>query len=336
MEIVYSSMATQRREAFRLQTQILQDGEHKIARKIAMADAAKEHLKTISNNYQALRKSLTDEIDLCACDLHETYIDFEYVEGEAFADRVYNAYRKGGFKAAGELFLKYKEFLNTCCNTYTEFEYSSLFKRIFGAIDHVGKKCMIPCDIDLSLSNVMIRNGRYAVIDYEWMFPVTVPVEFVLFRGLNHYYCATDTENRNDIENMFEYLGISKEQIELYYQMEYNFGNYVHDLYGMEKVFIPYVKEQIPILDIRLLNEGLELCRQKVQQAEQAISQYDHRIVDYEQRIADYEHRIADYEFRITNYSNEVESWKQEYAKLQNMPVKGHMKQIAKRMLKRK
>ncbi|MEG1990580.1 MAG: hypothetical protein RR351_00700, partial [Christensenella sp.] len=57
---------------------------------------------------------------------------------------------------------------------------------------------------------------------------------------------------------------------------------------------------------------------------------------EYESRCREYESRCHEYEVRCVNYINEVESWKQEYAKLQNMSVKGHIKQILKRMLKRK
>ncbi|MEG2624971.1 MAG: hypothetical protein RR956_01720 [Christensenella sp.] len=329
MSVIYSNFVTNRRKEYQLQTKIIEENGKKFVRKIAYSADSKKHIARIAQNCERLKQAVSNGTEVCGCSCTDDYIDFEFVEGKTLADCVYDAYNSGGFDAAAEKFDEYNHFLHTCCKEYKPYEYSVEAKNILGVTEVGERECMYPANIDLVLGNIIVNDGVYTMVDYEWVYDFAVPVEFILYRALNLYYYLIDKEHTKDIDRMYERYGITDISVGLYKIMENNFVNYVHDMRGMASVFGQYLKPRANIIDIRALNE-------KVAELEQSVSLYADSVNEYESRCREYESRCREYEARFVNYINEVESWKQEYAKLQNMSVKGHIKQILKRMLKRK
>lgn len=63
------------------------------------------------------------------------------------------------------------------------------FQHVFGA----GKvmedmECIAPANIDLILDNIFEKDGKYYVIDCEWVFEFPVPIAFILWRTVNELY----------------------------------------------------------------------------------------------------------------------------------------------------
>ncbi|MEG0784060.1 MAG: hypothetical protein RR389_01420, partial [Christensenella sp.] len=316
MSVIYSNFVTNRRKEYQLQTKIIEENGKKFVRKIAYSPDSKKHIARIAQNCERLKQAVSNGAEDCGCSCTDDYIDFEFVEGKTLADCVYDAYNSGGFDAAAEKFDEYNHFLHTCYKEYKPYEYSVEAKNILGVTEVGERECMYPANIDLVLGNIIVNDGVYTMVDYEWVYDFAVPVEFILYRALNLYYYLIDKEHTKDIDKMYERYGITDISVGLYKIMENNFVNHVHDMRGMASVFGQYLKPRANIIDIRTLNE-------EATDHERRIADYERRIADYERRIAGYNHRqinaerrIADYEFRVTNYINEVESWKQQYAKL--------------------
>lgn len=63
------------------------------------------------------------------------------------------------------------------------------FARVFGDAN-IGEDelCIAPANIDLILDNIFEKDGRYQVIDCEWVFDFPVPVSFLLWRAINELY----------------------------------------------------------------------------------------------------------------------------------------------------
>jgi hypothetical protein len=65
------------------------------------------------------------------------------------------------------------------------------FRSVFGDGDIPGEAlCIAPANIDLILDNIFEQDGRYEVIDCEWIFDFPVPVDFLIWRAINELYAA--------------------------------------------------------------------------------------------------------------------------------------------------
>lgn len=67
----------------------------------------------------------------------------------------------------------------------TEFEHVFGTSRIMPDLE-----CIAPANIDLILDNIFEKDGKYYVIDCEWIFDFPVPVSFILWRTVNEIYSS--------------------------------------------------------------------------------------------------------------------------------------------------
>ena len=65
------------------------------------------------------------------------------------------------------------------------------FKKVFGS-NKIAEdlECIAPANIDLILDNIFEKDGKYYVIDCEWVFDFPVPVSFILWRTVNELYSS--------------------------------------------------------------------------------------------------------------------------------------------------
>ena len=67
--------------------------------------------------------------------------------------------------------------------------YSEQFIEFFGsAKTNKMFECVNPANIDLILDNIYKINDHYVIIDCEWVFPILVPTEFIIWRAINELY----------------------------------------------------------------------------------------------------------------------------------------------------
>lgn len=326
-EVIYSSMTTGRRKKYQLITQILKEENRLFVKKTALYPEGIEHIKQIARNYKILKENLSEKVHICECKLDDSSIEFEYIHGKPFAEEILEAYQETGRGGALEKFGEYKHFLEVCAvgSGHRIFEYSKQFKEIFGVIDFPEAPCIYPGYVDVLPQNIFFDGTQYYMIDYEWVYDVAIPIEYILWRAVHHYYLAIDSGHRDDMEEMFHELGFTKERMALYECMEMNFLNYAYDLLGMANVMDRYVKRTSDIRDVFALEN-------KVADLERMLHECDRRIA----RDDDYNARCTDYELRISTYINEAERWRQEYERLRNMPIRDHIKQITHKIVKRK
>lgn len=111
------------------------------------------------------------------------------------------------------------------------------FREVFGeAICEGAKKCARNLDIDLIFDNIFCVEGRYEVIDTEWVFPFYIPVEYVMWRVLNElYYKHPGFEQilkRSETEKRY---GITEADAVIFKQWEVHFAYSYVGSYGMQK-----------------------------------------------------------------------------------------------------
>ncbi len=65
------------------------------------------------------------------------------------------------------------------------------FREVFGSRELAGDfSCVCPANIDLILDNIFEVDGKYQVIDCEWIFDFPVPAPFLLWRTINELYSS--------------------------------------------------------------------------------------------------------------------------------------------------
>ena len=142
----------------------------------------------------------------------EHYLDSLYLSGR-YAELV------------GEI-KKYKDVLYSLPDNIP-FTYTKEFDEVFGKETQFSNCMSLKIsNIDLIFCNI-IPQGKWVIIDYEWIFDFPVPIDFIIYRAV-HYYLYGSTK-RNDLLDfhIFKLLGISEEDQRIYGVMEQKFQEYV-------------------------------------------------------------------------------------------------------------
>lgn len=236
---VYAKYSNQRNERFAIRTDVFATDMGRLVRKYPETKAAHAHIQSMQTSYDMLRKTFADSRFVPnRAKLTEDYIEFEYVQGqsmEAYLDAC--------------LMRQDMEAFSTCVKTYADevrtvykgeaFQTSDAFFETFGKItlpeDVLGASGM---DIDLIFSNILMQGEKWTVIDYEWTFDFMIPIDFVLWRAGKVYLENYGNRACVNEEMINELLGVQKEYIEIYRQMELFFLQQfcyrgVSDLYAL-------------------------------------------------------------------------------------------------------
>jgi len=115
----------------------------------------------------------------------------------------------------------------------SEFVLSSEFEKVFG---ENGKK-LVPlklmatnaADIDMIPGNIIVdeKNGQWLVLDYEWTFNFSIPLNYIVYRSIHYYVESNIVRKQNAPSDIYEKVGIQNAEIAIYEEMEKNFQNYV-------------------------------------------------------------------------------------------------------------
>lgn len=103
-------------------------------------------------------------------------------------------------------------------------------ENVFGVVELNDIECSNIYNIDLNFENIFIdKNNNYLLIDYEWIFKHSLPLNYVVFRAIcnMHHKIPKLLNNFITKEKMCEFAGINNFQQEIFWQMEMNFQKYV-------------------------------------------------------------------------------------------------------------
>ena len=164
-------------------------------------------------------------------------VRFEYITGITLEDRLNELEAAGQFNKMESLILEYCRKLNTCTDV-TEFKRSLSFDEIFGRRDFKKKYVGVnPCNFDMIFSNIVLdenekEDGKWTLIDYEWMFDFTVPIKFIIYRALYYHFRNREDDgfslylSRKGMD-VFSLCGIDIGERMLFAEMEHAFQVYI-------------------------------------------------------------------------------------------------------------
>lgn len=171
--IEFVKFANERRERYRIATEIsLENGRH-IVRKRAMEQDACAHIRTIAENAEILADIYGKEHVAGAHLEDERTLSLEYVEGTSLHSRILAALERRDRTAADRSIRFFIDEILAKGPDPVEGRF-----QLTDSADPARDS-----DIDLDFDNVIITKDGWKIIDYEWLFP-GVPRRFLLGRAL--------------------------------------------------------------------------------------------------------------------------------------------------------
>ncbi|MCI8584684.1 MAG: hypothetical protein HFI92_02110 [Lachnospiraceae bacterium] len=222
-EILFSKYSNDRAEAFCIRTDIVKTTEGMEVRKVPVSEAAKKHVRDMKDWEEVLdRLYKKNHIIANRCELRGGIACFEFLKGRTLEEHLDELRRQKDYAGlTGEL-LKFRALLfETLKPELTAFEKGDAFREMFGAPAFTRAYEGAPVNnLDWIFGNLMETKEGLQIIDYEWTFPVQVPVEYLLWRALSLYLAS-----REDLKHLglLSQMGITEEEEVLFSEMEHCF-----------------------------------------------------------------------------------------------------------------
>ncbi|MGN0342941.1 MAG: hypothetical protein ACI4DO_09115 [Roseburia sp.] len=235
MKKIFSKLTVNRREEFQIETSIRQSEDGKRVYKRALNEKAKAHVNKLYDYYSDSKRK--DRL----CPVHpvkdgEVYFDF--VTGSSMNEALLAYLKQGDKPGFQELMQNYRRFVEDSCELYERpAEPDAACEEVFGTStwDFPGTYGR-NLNIDLCFDNILVQNQQEIVIDYEWIFPMILPVNFVIYRSIWALYVKNAEIFRNQYtwQELYESLGMTEEEVSVYESMNEYFNVYV---YGGEESY---------------------------------------------------------------------------------------------------
>jgi len=208
MKILYVKHNSERAKEFQLRTIIYEINGKKYVKKQAMCKEAIPHLMKMKEHEKKLQDSIINPNVKITKIIDETEdsLVFEYIEGISL-ERKYQQAKKLGKEA--EVTKDYITFVKTSFKT-TEFNIEMMvtdsFKQILGDLDYSILEKEICFDsisnIDLLFSNIIFKDNYIYLIDYEWIYDLSIPINFTIYRALHEKNELHESMEENFIHNI--------------------------------------------------------------------------------------------------------------------------------------
>ena len=118
-----------------------------------------------------------------------------------------------------------------------------------------------PANIDFIGSNIII-NDKINIIDYEWVFNFSVPINYIIYRILLYYENENINKKDFNLKTILRELDITENEEEKYWEMDRNFTNYVLKKgYFLHDLYLQFDIKNIKLNDILHYKEKLFLDR---------------------------------------------------------------------------
>lgn len=228
-QLVYSKYSNDRTERFMIRTDILQGPDGKSVRKVPVSEAAKEHVQQMKHWEREL-DALYSKNGLHAnrCEIKDGQAYFEFLNGRTWEAKLDGLRVQKDYAGLAAELQNYRKLLtDTLRPMLKPFAKSGIFVDMFGNPEftkaYEGAEVN---NLDWIFGNLMETEKGTQIIDYEWTFPVQVPVEYLIWRAVSLYL-----NSREDIQDMglMDQLGISKEEEQVFEEMEHHFQLWLLD-----------------------------------------------------------------------------------------------------------
>jgi len=249
MKILYVKSNSERDKKYQIQTIVYEENGEKFVKKKALCKEAIPHLLQMKEHYDTLSASIIDPRIHLAKIVEEAYdsLVFEFIDGISMEKRILDAIRSGSTDTIKQEIDRYLELLKSGFKTKMTIPQSLVTtegKALFNDLDFAALGTTHCFDqrsnIDLIFSNIIYRDHAVYLIDYEWVFEGSTPVNFALYRAfrslheshklsLDHYLTQEELTLFDAMEKrliFFEIMGANS-----FYQYREKFDKVRSNLY---------------------------------------------------------------------------------------------------------
>lgn len=229
-DIVYSKISTERKDEFKICTNIVKKIEGYIVEKVALTEKGIQHFNEINEFYKNSQKQNEKWFKYCPVRRIDNKLIFDFIDGQNLESLVDLYVKNNDFDKVFKTMDLLYEIISD--GIIESFNVNEEFLNVFGNHDFEllsNEKSIRFCDIDIILENVVLtKNKKFYILDYEWVFDCTVPISFILYRAILHSIAISKLPSEQ-IDKLYKRYGISTELRGLYLLMEEHFQNYVSD-----------------------------------------------------------------------------------------------------------
>lgn len=227
-ELIYKKFSLKRGDNYKITTKIFKkDGDIKVIKEPANTKSI-NHIINIKKYEQILNDQYKNTVlELNKCEIKNNSIEFEYIDGKNLEEILDEYYKENNIFKIKKIAEYYIDILKNNISKNNKFYYTEEFKEIFGDIklnkDYYAAEIN---NIDLIFSNIIIKNNKWNIIDYEWVFEFPIPIDFIIYRNFFLYAYNKNDDNLHEIL-LHEILGISEEEEMVFTEMEHNLQLYI-------------------------------------------------------------------------------------------------------------
>jgi len=275
MKILYVKNNSERSKEFQLKTIIYEEDNQKFIKKEALTKEAISHLKKMKENYTKLTDAiLHPNLKLAKIvDESSNSLTFEFIEGESLEKR-FNDASLINQTSQEKILDEYVSLMTTAFKTKlcdSSILENKTNQKLFGDLDFselTNELCFDTIsNIDLIFSNIIYTGDTIYLIDYEWAYETSIPINYIIHRTISMLEI-------NNEKYTFNHTW-------LYHKMERHFvDNYVmHNGFYFQKH--QYVKTNAQITEhIKGKDAHIEELKQFAQGKENHIKELAKRIHD--------------------------------------------------------
>ena len=264
---IYTKFSKERKSEYSVFTSISSQDDGKTVKKYPADEKAQGHICNMFNTEKNLIKIFEDDffhVTGCKGDSH--VIEFEFINGKSLEKIVDEHIYGKEFDRLYEDIEVIKRIADKL-STDHKFVCNQEFLNYFGDIvlqdDLTGTKISL---IDLNLDNFII-NEKINLIDYEWVLPFEVPLEFLIFRAL-FLSKAISTLPEVMKREIYQYVGVPYDLYDTFLAMEIKFqGHISSNDRDMGRIWL---KMQKPIYDLKYVNFNKLLYVSRISDADNA------------------------------------------------------------------
>lgn len=221
--LIYTKYSNDRAERFQIRTDIIKGLRGNEVRKVPVSEEAREHIRKMKRREKALSGLYQrNGIRINRCELKNGMAYFEFLHGRTYEARLDELRLQKDYAGLSAELQAFKRLLTETLEPELKpFKKSAEFVEMFGSPSFTKAYSGTQINnLDWIFGNLMETEEGIQMIDYEWTFPVQVPVEYLLWRAVSLYL-----HSREDIRNLglMAQLGISPEEEGLFEEMEHHF-----------------------------------------------------------------------------------------------------------------
>ncbi|RHF85156.1 hypothetical protein DW654_07050 [Roseburia inulinivorans] len=254
MKKIYSKITKERQKQFQIETYITQDGDEKQVVKKALTPECIEHIQGMQRYYEKHRSANF----LCPSRMiSEKEVAFEFLQGKSLCNEMLEALAQRGEAKFISYLRIYDEIIRQNVQVVKgPFMAENGFEEIFGNVAFEDEiEYATGLNIDMAFDNIIRdeSDGSYKIIDYEWVFPLNIPIKFVIYRAVLAFY-TRNASAMKDIIGLGEIYGcfdITDSETIIFDHMNEAFNAYVYGGQdGYNSSVIAYKKE---VYDVKKL-----------------------------------------------------------------------------------